>query len=88
MLICKKCDTEMPDHAVYCMMCGKKLQQADKNQNSVVTVREPFTSFRMENMPLRLHCIIILTRTVIVNAKGVQSNLQRKKMQSPPCLNF
>ena len=30
MLICKKCDTEMPDHAVYCMMCGKKLQQADK----------------------------------------------------------
>lgn len=29
-MLCKKCGTEMPDNAVYCMMCGKKLQDEKK----------------------------------------------------------
>ena len=30
MQICKKCEAEMPDQAVYCMMCGKKRHQPDR----------------------------------------------------------
>lgn len=30
-MICKKCGTEMPEQAIYCMMCGKKLETAKKN---------------------------------------------------------
>ena len=54
-MLCEKCNADIPDISIYCMLCGKKLVKTErKNQNLAETGRGQSTILKVNRFGRQL----------------------------------